>query len=133
MNRLSHAFLSDFVFVATLTFVRFLGRATPTFQAYRRVNYRCSDIMHVRTPYLEAGSSDRGRSYAKWYLGVSSHHISSESSCKYINPARGSQEREFRKLLCSDVCIHFRPVHAQPAIPELFSARFDIVIAPPIC
>ena len=74
-----------------------------------RVNYRCSDIMHVRTPYLEAGSSDRGQ----------------------INPARGSQEREFRKLLCSDVCIHFRPVHAQAAIPELFSSRFDIVIAPP--
>ena len=47
-----------------------------------RVNYRCSDIMHVRTPYLEAGSSDRGRGYAKWYLGVNSHHISSESSCK---------------------------------------------------
>ena len=96
-----------------------------------RVNYRCSDIMHVRTPYLEAGSSDRGRGYAKWYLGVNSHHISSESSCKQINPARGSQEREFRKLLCSDVCIHFRPVHAQAAIPELFSSRFDIVIAPP--
>ena len=89
--------------------------------------------MHVRTPYLEAGSSDRGRGYAKWYLGVNSHHISSESSCKQINPARGSEEREFRKLLCSDVCIHFRPVHAQAAIPELFSSRFDIVIAPPIC
>ena len=43
------------------------------------------------------------------------------------------EEREFRKLLCSDVCIHFRPVHAQAAIPELFSSRFDIVIAPPIC
>ena len=52
---------------------------------------------------------------------------------KQINPAQVSQEREFRKLLCSDVCIHFRPVHAQAAIPELFSSRFDIVIAPPIC
>ena len=89
--------------------------------------------MHVRTPYLEAGSSDRGWGYAKWYLGVNSHHISSESSCKQINPARGSQEREFRKLLCSDVCIYFRPVHAQAAIPELFSFQFEIVIAPPVC
>ena len=61
------------------------------------------------------------------------NHISSESSCKQINPARGSQEREFRKLLCSDVYIYFRPVHAHAAIPELFSFQFEIVIAPPIC
>ena len=28
----------------------------------------------------------------------------------------------FRKLLCLDVCIHFRPVHAQAALPELLSS-----------
>ena len=28
----------------------------------------------------------------------------------------------FQKLLFSDVCVHFRPVHAQAAIPELFSS-----------
>ena len=47
-----------------------------------RVKYGCSDIMHVRTLILEAGSSDRGRSCAKWYLGVASPPISSESPCK---------------------------------------------------
>ena len=88
--------------------------------------------MHVRTPYLEAGSSDRGRGYAKWYLAWS--HLSSYLERKLlqveINPARGSRKRGFRKLLCSDVCIHLRPVHAQAAIPELFSSRFEVVIAP---
>ena len=44
-----------------------------------------------------------------------------------------AENRGFRKLLCSDVYVHFRPVHAQAAIPELFSSRFEIVIAPPIC
>ena len=44
-----------------------------------------------------------------------------------------AENRGFRKLLCSDVCVQFRPVHVQAAIPELFSSQFEIVIAPPIC
>ena len=44
-----------------------------------------------------------------------------------------AENRGFRKLLCSDVCIHFRPVHAQAAVPEMFSSRFEVVIAPPMC
>ena len=95
-----------------------------------RVNYWSSDIMHVLTLYLEAGSSDKRLGYAKWYLGVTSLHISSESPCKKFNAAPGRWENWFRKQLCSDYCIHFRPVHANTAIHDPFSSPFEIVIAP---
>ena len=50
-------------------------------------------------------------------------------------PARRSREPRISEtsLLCSDVCIHFRPVHAQAAVPEMFSSLFEVVIAPPMC
>ena len=97
-----------------------------------RVKYWSSDTRHIRTLYLGAGTSDKGRDYTKWCLGVTSLHISSESPCKYFNAASGRREKWFRKQLCSDVCIHFRPVHANAAMHNPISSRLEIVVAPPI-
>ena len=36
----------------------------------------------------------------------------------------------FRKRLCSDVCIHFRPVYANAAMHDPISSRLEIVVAP---
>ena len=81
--------------------------------------------------YLEAGTSGKGRGYAKWYLGVISLHISSENPHKNFNAASGRQEKQFRKRLCSDVCIHFRPVHVNAAMHDPITSRLEIVVAPP--
>ena len=55
-----------------------------------RVKYQCLDTLYVRTLYLKVGSSDKGRSYASWYLGVTSLHISSESSTLHQNAKKTS-------------------------------------------
>ena len=36
------------------------------------------------------------------------------------------------ETVCSDVCIHFCPVHANAAMHNLISSRLEIVVAPPI-
>ena len=36
--------------------------------------------MHIQTVHVEAGSSDKGWGYAKWYLGVTSPHFEREPS-----------------------------------------------------
>ena len=79
-----------------------------------RVKHWSSDTQHVRTLDLEAGSSDKGWGYVKWYLGVTSLHIVSENPCKKFNAAPGPWENGFRKQLCSDKSIHFRPVMLTP-------------------
>ena len=73
----------------------------------------------------KTGSSDKGWGYAWLYLGVTPLHISSESPCRTFNAATGRRENGFRKQLCSDVRIHFRPVHATPpyTIPSLPDSR----------
>ena len=55
--------------------------------------------------YLEAGSSNNGRGYDKWYLGVTSLHISSKSLCRMFNTAPKCQEDGFRKQLCWDTVL----------------------------
>ena len=66
--------------------------------------------------YLKVGSSDKGRGYAKFYLGVTSLRISSEGPYKKFNAAPG------RRPMCTD----FRLVHANAAMHDLFSSQFEI-------
>ena len=83
--------------------------------------------------YLEAGTSDEGQGYAKWYLEVTYLHILSESPCKNFNHAPGRRENWFWKLLCLDICIHFCPVRTNAAMHDPISSQLEMVVAPPIC
>ena len=57
--------------------------------------------------------------------GTLESHLEREA-CKKFNAAPGRREICFRKRLCSDVRIYFRPVH------DPLSSRLEVVVAPPI-
>ena len=91
-------------------------------------------MLHVQTLYFKAGSSDKGRDYAKWYipwnqpLSTSQARALAESSMLH----QDAKKKCFRNsYVCLYFCIHFRPVvHANASMHDLFPS--EIVIAPPI-